>query len=760
MIRVVREEGHYTIKRVERLPKRGNFNLLYHIKSKTEPDTIEKLYRALPNGEYEEILIGGGAAFQATSLTFDGTTNVLEATFADGSVHNVNISSIFETTDATFDGPTGDLTITFADGSTGVVNLYQNATSLQYDSQSGDLTATFLDGNSETVNLLTPFSGTYVELETLINNNELIVGQQYILTDYKTEYYIQGSNTGPIVGEIENIQVVSGFAFFDPALTAIDVGDSVTITELPAGYTGPIAVGDVTTVTQNFSGGFFMRFANGLHNVVGIKFSYSVPRFTVNTALNGATITDGNGKVVARPGGVINTEVHDGTAYMDMTAAENYDVPEEQISLTAIQTDLFSIEAESLTYPEDKLIYSFKDNEIKNEDDVVLGPRKGFILRRDNERLNVNIDKDWRIQRYRRYKVADSTDWNNYILNNAVDQSLYSMGGANAFSVSNNAITEEHKYILSSLESVDFYQDFTKIGTEPNVFLTGQSGAPGIEYGSRFETAALTEFRQDLIATDPLQAKDYTIISLDSNLQPVDNVESVFINNSFNTIFLNLDFQYGESGSLRVDIKDGISGSTFMTHPQITSSSYKNANSLTNITAIDVMFLQNTGLLSNVPVLSTFQLQNAGIVDFMTAGGYLENVRPWGVTYLSLYIDDDSFVRNTVLGGKRVDSLKFENVLINKALLAWDRGQYLTFSNSVMYLTAMKGFLSSYTHRFRIDTGTSQNAKKSLFGYYYDSFIAGNGRDIFNNNLGDLLYRNIDGNNNNQVNLVTFSQSQ
>lgn len=123
MIRVTREEGHYTLKRVKKLPKRGNHNLLYHIKKEKNVDIIDKLYRYLNNGTYEEIQVGEGSSiFQATNLTLS-SSNVLEATFADGSVQNVDISSIFETTQITFNSSTQELEITFTDGSTGTINL-------------------------------------------------------------------------------------------------------------------------------------------------------------------------------------------------------------------------------------------------------------------------------------------------------------------------------------------------------------------------------------------------------------------------------------------------------------------------------------------------------------------------------------------------------------------------------------------------------------------------------------------------------------
>lgn len=89
----VREEGHYTIKRVKRLPKRGNQNWLYAFIG----DTIPEVYRWSPKKkDYETIKLGsssGSIIFQPTDLTYDSNTGELICTFADGSVKSVTIST-------------------------------------------------------------------------------------------------------------------------------------------------------------------------------------------------------------------------------------------------------------------------------------------------------------------------------------------------------------------------------------------------------------------------------------------------------------------------------------------------------------------------------------------------------------------------------------------------------------------------------------------------------------------------------------------
>ena len=70
------------------------------------------------------------------------------------------------------------------------------------------------------------------------------------------------------------------------------------------------------------------------------------------------------GKVVMRPGGLINTDVHNGTAYSGMVAEENQAPPFESLILTAFSKENFSRTAESNTFPGDVVEYDFDDTSI------------------------------------------------------------------------------------------------------------------------------------------------------------------------------------------------------------------------------------------------------------------------------------------------------------------------------------------------------------------------------------------------------------
>jgi hypothetical protein len=68
----MREEGHYYIRRVPKLPKKGNANALYAIIG----STINEFFRWVPGGKYETITIGGSGieSIQAgTNVTITGT---------------------------------------------------------------------------------------------------------------------------------------------------------------------------------------------------------------------------------------------------------------------------------------------------------------------------------------------------------------------------------------------------------------------------------------------------------------------------------------------------------------------------------------------------------------------------------------------------------------------------------------------------------------------------------------------------------------
>ena len=597
----------------------------------------------------------------------------------------------------------------------------------------------------------------HTELNSIVEKSELTPGLRYILTGYQTKYYIEGSNTSNIIKTITNDGVVTGWGFYDPPLSDLKIGSEITIASLPSGYTGTIKVGDKTTVTQYHNNGSYLMFANGFQVVKGGSFTYSIQRYSNITP--DSKILDAKFKPVMQPNGIINTDVHDGTDYMDMSAAENKKVPTEKLILTAISKNTFSIHAESLTYPGEILEYHFNDKDIKNENGKVIGTRSGYIRRRISADKKININKDWRVYRFRRYKVADA-DWANYILTNTKDHSIYKIGTHHSATVANTTITDNHKYIAPYVEMKRFYQDHTYLGNTPNIYTTGKDQAQvgSIAYGYQMEKVGVDEFKQDIKIAAPKHAKDFFIVPLDNNLYPQDNVRSLVVNYLENTVFMNNPSQYVKNNVIDVHITDGISTSTFVAGAKIYSSSERRTSGLKNITVIDKIDLYNTGKIENLSILATLVLENNGDLNYVTIGGMASNAYPYGptVTWLNMYFDRLTRIQNTIIGGKRTDRLFFNNVQASKCLFLLSKAQYLKFTNSILFLTGIKHSTDFFTNTIQIDT-TFKNTTKNKWGYWYDMTTAVSGKNIIRNNKGDLLYQEIDGNNNNSTKFTTLT---
>ncbi|MFK7059666.1 hypothetical protein V3Q90_05945 [Flavobacterium oreochromis] len=574
---------------------------------------------------------------------------------------------------------------------------------------------------------------SYQELKNLIDTKNLIVGKKYILSDYQTKYYIEGTNSSPIEKTITNQSIVSNYGFFSPPLTDLTDGFEIEVVSLPNNYIGNIQVGDKTTVASNYSQGYYLKFSNGLHSIIGSTFKYKKQRY--NSITSNQTILDSNLKAIIKPGGVINTEVHDGTPYMQMSAIENPTVPIEKICLTAISNSSFSTQAESITFPGEFLEYDFSNSDIKNENDITIGTRNGFITRRISKNKKIDINKDWRVQRYRRYKLSD-TDWSNYILSNATDHSLYNLNDINSCTLANIKVTESHRYIAPYIENINFFQDFSKLGSTFNPFLTG-STAPNFVYGAMMETVDNNIFKHTITVSTTNNGKDFFIFPLEQ----LESINSLKINNLENSIFLNLNSQYNEKNAIEIIITNGISLSTFMAGSTILSSS-EHKIGLIRITAIDNLILNNKGFVDSLQILATSKINNNGYMNCVTIGGMPSNATPFGVTYINLDFDPTCQIRNTIFGGKRADRLFFNNVQTNKCLFSFSRGQYLKFSNSLLYLTAFKFGGDFYSNLLSLDTTKLNTKKNNLSGYLYEVPENLSGQKIFTNTNNDLVYEN------------------
>ena len=97
--------------------------------------------------------------------------------------------------------------------------------------------------------------------------------------------------------------------------------------------------------------------------------------------------------------GLINTNVHNGTAYGAMTAAENAAPTIEPLILFATSKNTFSRTAYSTLYPDDVLEYDFNDTTVLTE------TRKGYIVNRIDTKNEIQAPYDWRVVKWRRWYI-------------------------------------------------------------------------------------------------------------------------------------------------------------------------------------------------------------------------------------------------------------------------------------------------------------------------------------------------------------------
>lgn len=480
----------------------------------------------------------------------DNTVNLLE----NGSVvSTIDLSPYLDNTNlprvvsGTLDGETGMLTLTRDDASTFDINL------------SNLLGEAFIEG-------------TYDEIVAIRDAQELKPGVRYIINDYQTEYFIKGSNSSGIVEEKEITANISGWAVLDDNYEYdLGVGDTVEITELPSGYGGGLVVGDTTTVSSE-NADYYFKFANGMQSVVGLKFKFFMTRYS--TIAQDAIINDGNGKPVMRPQGIINTEVHDGTDYMEQTAAENLAVPVERIVLTAATFDTFEEVGYSETFDNDVIYYDIDDDEILNDNNEVIGDRTGFIYRRSNPRLDIDAAIDWRVFRFRRWLI--DTDSRTNLINQDLD-------------VNTTRVGFDGKFLFTS-------ENRTNASINPfYVAKTPEAVLHNID-----EKALRKEFT--IVVESNIHAKDFNVFQLDSSYNPV-NVDKFKSTALYDTVFMGLGGEF----NYNLYVEDCIlQGSTFASNIRL----FGTKMSMYDCTMLD-SFATTTSfncILQNVISLSNFSI--------------------------------------------------------------------------------------------------------------------------------------------------------
>jgi len=478
---------------------------------------------------------------------------------------------------------------------------------------------------------------SFFELQTLIDNNKLVPGSEYLFTDYLHKYFIEGSDSAgkktfySIIDNQANWGVLGGYHY------ELLVGTEVIITELPEGYAGAIQVGDTTTVSQQ-SSYYYFNFANGLQWVIGAKFITAKDRY-INIA-NDTVVNDANGRPVIRPGGIINTEVHDGAAYMEMSAAENHAVVPEQLILTADSSNSFAVRAKSVTYPGDEVDFYFDSNEIYNDNKELIGARNGFIYRRINEAWGIDLNLDWRVQRYRRWAL--NLDSRTKFLNQNLDPNTTRIG-------------YQGKFLFTSSLRVKEDLSYFYIGMLPEgTLLTLDENAMQTNFLYEVEGIAI--------------AKDYTVFPLDADLNPGNDVGQCEIGYCYNTVFQALP---GSSGNY-INVKAAtVFNSTFISAFDVDDRA---VGYLENVIALDKFLMMGLGLeFANCQLLSLTKTvgSTGSTFEYCVFGTMQNGVRIDGYTLLPvawwLYITaTNSYSRETVYSGV-LPYLYIENTRVIKS---------------------------------------------------------------------------------------------
>lgn len=489
-----------------------------------------------------------------------------------------------------------------------------------------------IEGASSSVASLAPISGTYASIKQLKDDSELIPGRRYSITDYKTKYFIENSNSSAIIKNKYIYAYISGWAVINN-IEQFDIyqGLVVEITELPAGYSGALAVGQTTTVNSVYNQ-YYFKFANGMQSVIGLKFKYQLQRY--QGIAEDAVINDANGKPIMIPGGIVNTTVHDDTAYMDMSAAENFSPVTETLILTALTTNTFDEVAYSETFSKDIVYYDIDDNEVKNDNDETIDTRNGFVSRRVNKDLNIDAALDWRNVRYRRWLIDTASR----------DQFL------NKNLLTTDRVGYDGKYLYTSVRRNNTQDEVFYIATNPEKkSLTLDADAQKIEFS--------------FVVTDNMNAKDFPVFKLDSNRQPVKVIE--FKTTEFaNTVF------FGISGEFDLDLKvnvKSLKNSTFISNidADITNGI------LNEIVSLDSMFMNgvNTTIdnIKNVGYARISNMLHSKVKDSIfgvLTGNIAGNPTPApSAAWMNIDLLDNSIIGDSVIGS-RTATLRFSNTKV------------------------------------------------------------------------------------------------
>lgn len=577
--------------------------------------------------------------------------------------------------------------------------------------------------------------GTYDEIYTLKQNSSLVPNRNYIITDYVNEYIINGTDTSKIVNEVKSIGAVSGYLQF-PLSTTLPNGTVFTIVDLPPGYSGTNTIGQSGVITASFGTQYyiFSVFTENAANI-GVTFQYELPRYS--TEFDEVTLYDSYGKVICKPGGVLNTDVHDSTSYGTISGIENMSPPIERIVLTAISTNKFSENVFSDTFEGDFMIYDINDNIVSDLNGNFVKNKKGSIKRRWNNELKIDINKDWRSQKYRRYRTTDVL-FNRYKMLEEVYKVqtptgvTYSVGGI----VNTLYSSSGHRYTLLDLENSNHFNDFTNGDINSNIFSSSVSTSNIDLIDLMTLTTIIYRYSMSFnLTTSEVNFKDYNIIPLDNTYTPTDFVDFVKVKDLDNTIFLTNNKNFGLSSPIYVDSEySSIKYSTFLSGGDIVNGQ---KGIITKCITFDTFIINNNGVLNSVKLMSNNRVYNSGSEIFNTVFGSAAVSQGSLPQFFEIYISDDCKIYNSIISSNYTTNLRVLDS--NMSCCFFNIG--ISFLSKVRFnghLTALREGTYNVNTPIRnldldINTGFNKNTNK-VNSYGYDYKLVNTGGTLFANN--------------------------